>query len=274
MNTIPSIEWLESAHSDLARDGVHPNKRVLELVAKYQRDFQIDTFAFNSPEFERIHDFVKSNSRPGAMSIGELYTGAFFFEGQFWTVGVPVFYGRVRLDPWERLKNMPPGVRTRLVEDAVARSGYIRTWRDCLSIGLGKHWSKSRFFSSGRDHLRDAAQLLLEGSRAPSQKAWERSRFAIECHLKGLIDATRTLPEQEAKRISHDLEAALIAAEEATGIPELTRYKGSLKALPRVDQRYSDEAVSTTELWTAQRLAQEIAAIVASHFDRGSNPQS
>ena len=290
------MEWLEIVNSKFAEKEVHYKDRPgLALGEWAAREHQ--GFALSSIEANEISSWFEAHSRAGAHALGELFTGAFYFDSCFWPVTVPIGYGTVKLRALDSLKTMPVSIRQMLIADQHSLSRFIEVWLNCIDYATGLRDAVIRanasseklpkikevrgnkgeefikgeeMLNSGDKELRASVSLLLE--QTPSSKALECSALAAEMFMKAFIAVKRLLAakkppltEEEAINLSHSLNRILDACLEEEPQSELGLKRGALASFPLPHERYKAKARSRSggrKLWEVYDVAQFISTTV------------
>ena len=128
-------EWLARVNSDQRSEGVHPDRRAFDAIARWSKEHGASV-SLSSPLASQIFDWYAKHTRPGSQAAKPQFIGAFYFDVSFWPVVIPVIYGTARLDPLRSLVTMPHSVVADL-RSSEAWTNYLSTWLDCLDCALG-----------------------------------------------------------------------------------------------------------------------------------------
>lgn len=241
---IPSDEWLEKMNRTLVREGVAMLARPFETLRRLSMERHISV-GIDSPPAKHIFEWYESRSRPGEHSIGSEFAGVFFFDGRFWRVEIPVFFGTVSLNPLKSIREMPEQLLHELLESAPQQLGYLAAWAECLDYGTGfggvalalDDARLAGLANSGDQELRSAVSQLLE--QHPNPKAVMSCRMASEMFLKAYAGKIATLSEQQARKIGHELDAIVECIAVAEPDADILRVRPWLKVFPDINSRYT-----------------------------------
>lgn len=247
-------------------------KRPFEALRIYSVEYRCSV-GLNSDLANFVFKWFESNTKGGSHKLGPVFSSTFFYDGEFWELDIPQFFGAVNLDPYKSLKNMPAAIQERLIANSDDSVEYLLHWADCFDFGLGfdvvgKSDSYdefgSDFLKAGYEELSSAASLL----RAPkvNPRAVMDARLAVEMFFKAYAGLKRRLDKKEAKNISHHLDKGLEKMVEISGDQSLKELEQNLRIFPEIADRYKAQTMSNAELWDCFRLAQHIGALVLRHF--------
>lgn len=273
-------EWLEKINKEFRSQDVSPKGRPWLAIQKYGEEFKC-SIAFSSPIAEEIFKWFENNSQPGAHQIGSLFTGAYYFDGCFWPVSIPVGFGTNALNALDSLHTMPEKLKEELMGDRRHAWGYTLYWADCLDYGYGiDDLSKTqgldpfgvRLMKSGDAELNAAISQLCEFR--PNTKAMMSSRMVVEMFLKAIIALKEGLTDDGARTLGHKLDVAMEKCVALTGDETLKAIRKELDIFPAIAERYSGEERPNQDLWKACAVAQCVAtAFVRTFTGRDIRPQ-
>ncbi len=201
-------------------------------------------------------------------TIGALYVGSYYYEHVFWAVRIPVFFGRVNLNPFDSLVDMPPEIKKALANNADKLKEFLSLFSECLDYGTGIDVLEGassidfvkNLFKAGDQQLRSCVTLLLEDR--PNPRSRESARMASEMFLKGFIALKSGLTDQEARQISHNLDIALDICLSVDLTSNLGLIRGKLNCFPTIGERYEGTHPTKNEIWNAYRVSQFIASTI------------
>lgn len=269
-------QWLEQTNSRFSREAMPYHQRPFHALLAWT-ELHNCSVVFGSKLYERVQQWFHRLSPPEAHLIGPAFRGAFYYDAYFWKVDVPIMYGTVNLNPWDCLKGLPDTLRVRLKSDRDGALQYLAVWADCMDYGLGRDdifqtlsasFGKDLFISAN-DQLEATVSLLFE--RPPNPRAAESARMATEIFLKSFIALHRGLAEDGARKIGHDVKAALCQCLHVQPSSEIRKLEGLLDLLPPIDSRYKVMQYHPGQLWDAYAVAQFAgSAVTRSLTDRNA----
>lgn len=265
-------EWLNKINSEFSMDNMPHIKRPFEALRIYSVEFGC-SISFNSDLAKFVFNWFYRNTKSDAHKLGPIYISTFFYDGEFWDLDIPQFFGTVNLDPYNSLKNMPESIQERLAKNSEESTEYLLHWADCFDFGLGfdvvgksdgLNEFGSNFLKAGYEELSSAASLL----RAPkvNPRAVMDARLAVEMFFKAYAGLNGQLAEKEAMRMSHHLEKGLKKMVDVSGDHSLAELEPKLSIFPEISDRYKAQTMSNGELWECFQLAQHIGALVLRNF--------
>lgn len=268
--------WLEQINSRFGREAMPYHQRPFHALLQWT-ELHSCRVVFGSQLYERVQQWFHRHSPPKAHLIGPAFRGAYYYDAYFWKVDIPIVYGTVSLSPWDCMKGIPDTVKVRLKSHRDTALQYLAVWADCTDYGLGRDdifqilpasFGKD-LFASANDQLEATVSLLHE--RVPNPRAAESAGMATEIFFKAFIALHRGLTEAEAKKIGHDVKAALCQCLEAQPSSEIEILKGMLHLLPPVSSRYEARQYHPEQLWDAYAVAQFAgSAVTRSLTDRNT----
>ncbi len=262
-------EWLEELNKEFQKDDIKQRDRPWKAIHQYARDFRVPV-TFPSDITEKILEYFNSRSKPGTFESGSLYESVYFYDSQFWPVSIPVFYGKVKLDAFQSLYSMPPGLRREMISDEKKVLDYRTFWCDCFNYALGiediRKDPEATLFGkelllAGDQKLRNAALILSQS--IPGTQAIFECRMAVEMFFKACIAMNKELTDQGAKHIGHDLGKGLIEFLKILEKPSWEKLlRDRLSVFPQIHDRYKPQATSLKDLWAGFSTAQFLGSTV------------
>jgi len=265
-------KWLEEINCEFTEKNIPHKQRPFEALRRLAIDKGISTY-IGSELSNMIFDWFKKNTKDGVHNIGTLFSSTYFYDCEFWELEIFVFFGTVRIDPFNSLTDMPPVIKKKLSTDPIMKVDYLRHWADCFDFSSGFHSIRSSkklnsfgqdFMNAGFEELNSAVTLLRTNRLNP--RAIMDSRMAVEMFFKSYAALHNSLTEKEAKRISHCLEEGLEKMIYLTGQQKLEELRPKLAVYPEISNRYKAQTLERTDLWTGFHTAQTIGAIVTRQF--------
>lgn len=271
---------LEILNEELRKEDIEPSARPSEAI-KRLAERNNRSISFHSPEAQFIFKWFESNTKPGSHIIGPLHKGVYYYDSAFWSVCIPIIYGSVQLNALDALNEMPPKIKSSLLENPKAIWDYIIFWADCIDFGFAyddlyrskKHDEFGRqLLTAGYEELSSATSLLLE--HRPSRRAIINCRMATEMLLKSFMALKDGLTESLAKKLGHNLEKIFDRFLDISKYQNLTEIKGLLRVFPDINERYKAQDHDNASLFNGYCFAQSIGALIARAFtDRNTLPQ-
>lgn len=184
---VVSVEWLKKINREFRDAGIEPRTRPWKALSRYSVEFKAK-FTLSSPIATEIFQWFESQSKPGSHHIGNLYDSVYYFDAEFWTVSIPIFYGKVQLNAMDCLQEMPEAIKTELASTPNLAWDYTMYWADCLDYGVGiSDLSKEsnldpfgyQLLLAGDQELRAAISQLKENRRDSRNTCLQNGNRAI-----------------------------------------------------------------------------------------------
>jgi len=184
--------WLRDLNTEFRRTNV-PAKRRPWIAWQKWSEHSGEQVSLNDDIVKEIFSWFEKNSRAGLQYIRPMYIGAYYYDGAFWPVVIPVVAGRVQLVARDSLKTMPDDVAVSLFRNRNELMDFMSLWGNCLDYGFGiDHLSSSppnefakQLLAGGDQRLTATVTLLLQDRPNPS--SMESSRMATEMFLKAYL---------------------------------------------------------------------------------------
>ena len=271
------IEWLERINQELRDAGVEQRKRPWEALRRYSLEFKVP-LSISSSTAREIIEWFKARSKPGVHQVGSLFQTVYYFDTEFWTVSIPIFFGTVRIIALDCLREMPQAVKKDLMSNAESAWHYALYWADCLdyATGINEVGKSSKLDAFGLQLLRAGDQELRSAitqlrDRRPDPRAILTCRMATELFLKAYIALKVGLSQKQAKELGHDLEKAFDRFVQVSGYTFWAPLKSSLAVYPLIHARYDKQDLSLGSVWKGFELAHSIGTVtVREHTDRNT----
>ena len=239
----------------------------MRAVSEYSEEKQISV-AIGSDLFDSIFNWFRDRSRPGAHAAGSMLVGAYYYQGCFWPVSIPIAYGQVPIDAFEALR---PDMADSLIHTIQASrptlEHYLLTWADCIDWAFGHsdlHGGTStcsQFVRAANDDLHGASTTLT-GNQSRNA-AYQQSRMTAEKSLKAFLAERDGLSEDQLRnKFGHNLVKLATSAQRHAAKPELSAAAPGLATVEEVGDRYSGRAIPHAELWEIYCLCLGVAAAV------------
>lgn len=279
---IPSEDWLKNLNEKLRWEDVHPKARPFLAIKEFSKEFHYPFLNFNSDEVRTILNWFSENTKPGSHAIGSMYKGAYYFDACFWSVNIPLGYGKqFVIDAFDSLQ-MPDNLKQQIESDPKESGDFMFLFVDCFDYAYGyddilklKTFNElaTNFIRSANKELQATVSLLLEEN--PKPKAIETARMAVEMFLKAILVIEDSWNENTLrKKINHDLIKAIDYCVSVTGSKELQHLRSRMSFFPDIYERYQGKTRTTADLWQGYALAQVVGAIFTRMFsDRDTRPQ-
>jgi hypothetical protein len=265
---IPSDAWLDGVNRQLRDQGIHPAARPWKAIAAYQAETGSIVLS-PGPIDRRIFDWFARHTKAGVQAVGPMFSGAFYFDGVFWPLTVPIFCGTVELQPEGALPTMQLAMLAQLLADADRASEFIAVWANSLDYAMSlddlrgvQFVADARdFLDSGERHVHAASHLLLD--RNPSGAASEASALGLEMTAKWFLSIYCGLPSEVLRRdFGHDLKKLLRRCEPLLPPGSLRNHLEDVGRFPSMAARYGRDEATPVQLWETYRTALTVAAIL------------
>jgi HEPN domain-containing protein len=259
--------WLESVNAEFSKQEMPHRRRPWEAIRVWNEVNGVP-ISGSSIRARQIFDWFHVNTKPGSHMAGPLAEAAFYHDGAFWEVTIPLGYGSPSVDFLDMLR-MPASVKLRFWNERNDLFIFVKFFADCFDYFYSVDDLRSSFASNpllkgfiaaGREHITQAASLLLD--TRPNAKAAEASRFALEIFLKTFLVAKGGLSEKEIKDLRHDLQKLLTRCLEVDPQSELRHIESKLSLYPDVAARYRAEDMCPRDLWATYYTALTSGAVV------------
>jgi hypothetical protein len=272
---IPSEEWLKKINEKLRREDVHPKARPFLAIKDFSKEFNYPFLDFTSDEARTIFNWFSENTKPGSHAIGSMYKGVYYFDSCFWSVNIPLGYGKqFCVNALDSLQ-MPDNLKQQLESSSRECWKFMSLWVDCCDYAYGfddilklKSFNElaSNFIRSADKELQATVSLLLE--ETPQPKAIETARMAVEMFLKAILVIKDDSWDEDKlkKKIGHNLSKAIEDCISVTESKELQNLRSRMSFFPPVDDRYKGKARKNADLWQGYALAQVVGAIFTRMF--------
>ncbi len=259
-------DWLISLNTKYTRAGILHSNRAEKAEKEFELLFNAKLPA-TGPERDLFNKFFVDHVQIQEPTLGPIYYGAYFYDGCFWKITIPLIFGNVNVYPEACLKKCPESIKFGIKSDGREFMKYLRVWADCIDFAYGyddlfrkKHPSdfKESLIFSGRQFMDSTVTLLLDRHLNP--KSIEQARMAAEMFFKAFLSAHAGLDEKAAKKYSHDLNKLHEAAQSIDKSKEFAKIADINKAFPPIESRYSGNPANKQEIWQSYRIAQFIGA--------------
>lgn len=265
---------MKSVNEKFRQQDIPPKIRPILALREFSKEFNC-SFIITPEISNKVSSWFEKNTKPGSLSIGLLYQGAYYFDSCFWSVEVPLIFGmEVRVKPFNSLPSMPNEFKDQINSNPEDFLNFISLWADCFDYAYGYddilklnqfHQLATNFIKSANKELEATVSLLLRDR--PEPKAIETARMATEMFLKSiLIIKNSWTDEKPLKKISHNLDEAIDQCIAITNSDELKLLKQQLSFFPDVNTRYGAQEWKQSELWFGYAIAQSIGATFTRMF--------
>lgn len=270
---IPSDAWLETLNNEYRDKDIDVKQRPQLALDRYLQDFQVEQISLDSAAAKKIFDWFSQAAKPGAHHVGSLFTGVFYYDSSFWAVDILIGYGLSKgCSITDSLRDMSSTERDRVANTPKYAWPLAFIWADCLDFAYGFDDLQQRqnnlyaleFLKSAEKELRAAVSQLLE--HRPNVKAAMSSRMSTEIMLKSFLAYHGQLDDKKARKLNHDLEAALEACRNIDATHPVLEIQQKLSVFPKIGDRYATEDRNRQSLWEAYSVAQYTAAAVVRSF--------
>ncbi len=275
-----SEDWLKKINEEFRNDGIDQQRRPWDAISRYSSEFSTSV-DISSDVAKKILEWFEVHSKPGAHQIGSLYEAVYFYDSQFWTVSIPIVYGKAQLNVLECLPQMSEEMKNEIMSQQKQAWDYVVFWANCIDYGMGiddlrKTSGLNEFgiqlLMSGDQELRAATSILNQ--HRPDPRAILNCRMASEIFLKSFIALKVGLTEKQAKLIGHDLNKGLDKFIEVSGFDHWEQVRSTLSVFPEIHERYKEQDITSKILWDGYSFAQSIGAVIIREYtDRNTLEQ-
>ena len=273
-------ELISTIEDELLADGLDPKQRHFQLPVKAMERLGYTSFPLSGPDepalLRRIRAIHRTLYRTKDVAVRALHGGAFMFRDIAVEVRVPMFFGSVRIHPFEH-NDLSPGQKEWLASDPEQVEAYVSTFCDIFDF--------SACFCSFDGYseppaaalpLLNLAAFQLQGAGATLCAAFD-GRGAIQSSLIGAELALKAAlagngaSDKDLEKYRHDLDRLARAVTEIYERFELTSVSARISELPKlVENRYSSDQPSRMETGNIVMASQHIAGAVARALTGGS----
>ena len=264
---IPTDEWLQSLNEKMRQEDVPIRERPWKAIDYYQKEFGAESTLLASPEAKKIFSWFKANTKPGEFAIGVLYKGVFLFDGIFWEVYVPHFYGTVSLPMYNYLKDMTESLKLKIIENLPDHNNYCVLYESLVEYAnlktivehpSGRYYGKNDFLINGNLKMNSIVLMLLE--KNPNQCAAIGCSEAIELFLKSILNVKFEYTVNTLKKkFGHNIEALFSTVVMHTQDNQLKSLEYAVGKFPGMEKRYDSAQLNNNELWNLYFVTQMIA---------------
>ena len=266
--------------NELLADGLDPKQRHFHLPVRAMERLGCASFALSGPNepalLHRIRTIHRTLYRTKDVAVGGLHGGAFMFRGIAVEVRVPLFFGSVRISPFEH-NDLSPRQKEWLASAPEHVEAYVSTFCDIFDF------SACLYSFSGYDdppetarHFLGLAAFQLQGAGATLCAAFDE-RGAIQSSLVGAELALKAAlagngaSDADLKEYRHNLHRLVAAVSKVYSKFEMNSVNARMRLLPNlVDNRYSAQQPSRMETGDIVMASQFIAGAVARALTGGS----
>ena len=265
-------EVLQEINGKLSDSGVEHKARPLEAIRLLSKDYGISV-SITSESSNFIFKWFKENSKPGSQLTGHYYEGAYFYDSEFWSVGIPIIFGSTQINSIDALHQMPENIKEQLKADRKQAWDYVYFFADCIDFGMGYSELINNssldefglnFLKAGYEEITSATSLLLENR--PNTRAIMNCRMATEMFFKSFISFKVGLSQKMAKDLGHNLTKLMDKFIECSGYNHLNQIKPALSVFPEIKGRYEQQKASRQKLFEAYSFAQSIGTLIIREF--------
>lgn len=272
--------WLSSTNTRYAAVELPPRHRPFRALGDFSREFKC-SISLDLPVAKAIFDWFYKHSQPDMHATGALFTSAYYFDGCFWPLYIPIGYGAFSINALDCLETMPQSIKEHLSQNRQDLWDLALYWADCCDYGYGiddiskqgKLNEKAlAFIQNGDRELAGAIAQLV--SPRPIAKAILTLRMACEIFLKALLIQEQNLTDQKLKKLSHKIEDIAAECFAVTRVPEFDVVAKTKSVFPDVSDRYDGVELKLLEVWNALCVTQIAATAVIRHYtDRDMRSQ-
>jgi hypothetical protein len=255
-------DWLKACNERLSMAGVPHKSRPWRALLEWGKETGSQFELVGSPMADAVFQWFYDRSPAGAHLVGPAFSGAFFYDVAFWEVGIPMGYGRCRLDARDSLIGMPNKVQETLYRNAPQLNEYICVWTDCVDYAYGwldldvdrRAGFGPQLLTSADGLLRTAATQLCQ--TPPAMQGMGSARLATELFLKAYLCYHGGLtPETARKTYGHNLERLLDSISACGTDREFEGWRQHLRRFPDISERYDGATYDLHVLWGASLVS-------------------
>lgn len=265
---------------EMLAEGLDPKERHFYLPVRAMERLGHTNFVLSGPHepplLRRIRTIHQTLYRTKDVAVNGLHGGAFMFRGIAVEVRVPLFFGSVRIRPFEH-NDLSPRQKEWLASDPEQIEAYVSTFCDIFDF------SACLYPFSGYDkppeaarHLFGLAAFQLQGAGATLCAAFDE-RGAIQSSLMGAELALKAalsgngVSDVDLKKYGHNLPRLVEAVGNVYSRFEMASVETRMRLLPNlVDNRYSAQQPSRMETGGIVMAGQYVAGAVARAVTGGS----
>jgi hypothetical protein len=275
-----SEEWLKSVNEEFRNTEIEQRRRPWDAIRRYSTEFNTSV-EISSDVAKKIFEWFEAHSKPGVHKIGSLYESTYFYDSQFWTVSIPIAYGKERLNALDGLSQMPEDMKNEIMSQPKHAWDYLAFWAECVDYGMGIDALRDtpgldevgvQLLMAGDQELR-AARAVLNQHR-PDPRAILSCRMASEMFLKSFVALNIGLTEKQAKAIGHNLHKGLDKFIEVSGYDHWEKMRSTLSIFPAIHERYKEQDITFKNLWEGYSFAHSIGTVIVRKYtDRNTFEQ-
>ncbi|CAM3829979.1 hypothetical protein [Pseudoalteromonas maricaloris] len=257
---------LEKINEEFKLEGVPHIQRSFLAMSKLSKKLGI-SIQFGSQESDYVSDWFARRSKASALCVGSLFEAAYYYDAEFWTVKIPIIFGVVQAEAYDALDMPKVNVELISKNDNKSRS-YALFWADCMDFSYGISDLQSshddsfgiQLLGAGFEELRSATSALL--AQKVNKRAIMNARMALEMFMKSYLAMKGNIDEKGARNLGHDLHKALKKVSQVSGKSFPKDVYDSLELYPSINERYSEQKVSTQEIASCYNFALSMGAFV------------
>src|SRR5262249_4880224 len=131
----PTDEWLEEANRKFRKIDVPPRRRPWDAWRQFCIEKQV-SLSLSDPQVMRIFEWFRQNTQEGSQILGPLFRSTFYCDACVWPIRVPLVFGSVRIQIFDMLYTMPPGIKVAVGHDAVGLNELHISWTSAMDCVL------------------------------------------------------------------------------------------------------------------------------------------
>lgn len=268
-----SLEWLEKTNEEFRCRDTPLDKRPFLALLKYSNEIGESFFGLGTESSKDIFDWYKKKYNLHLNNETGNFQSVYYIDSEFWKVSVPLVYGKIRLDPFNSLENMPKKIKDELFENSQNSWDYQLYWASCIDYAFGydqllnnQNINKDglSFFKAADQDLRKA--ITHHVNRIDNSTVVWDSRNALEKFIKAMIGFKVGLTEDRARSLNHNLSKNFAELIRITGYVELEKLQPELNFYPSYADRYAPIQLDKLTQWKCFKMAQLIGAVVVCEF--------
>ena len=270
------LDLILGLEDELLAEGMDPKKRAVDLPIRAMEKLGYQSFTLSGPHapevLQRIYSIQKSLYRKKDIGVGGVHGGAFMFRGIAVAIRIPLFFGTVKLKPFDH-NDLSRRQIEWLQSDAKHIESYVVTFCDLFDLaGCVMSYSGYMQPTGLAASLFGLVMFQIQAAGATLCAAFDErgavqsSLIAAELSLKAAL-AAKGKNEAELKSFGHDRSKLVDEVDQLYQKFDTALVRSRMQVLPDlVPNRYSSAQPSRMEtgeiVMAAQFLAGEAARAV------------
>ncbi len=262
------IEWLEKMDRELDNNRVPDQEKARIAIWEWKRNSKNESFK-DQENTIKIREWFDNNINHHAAKIGPEFIGCYYYDDYFWSLVIPLIYGKIEWKPHYSLISIPPRLKKQIESNSTEYEKLSRHYNNCNIYGreakrLIACKNPSKYLISADKQLQATVSQLLNDDL--SDVVLQSARMSVEMFLKSYLDMFVGLSEAKAKKLGHNLEKILNACKKLDNGTILQYLEKHFEALPNIGDRYSGKSYPRETVWRAYYAAQFTGALICRSF--------